>query len=259
MRTARALLLYWSSSLQAEMEYRANFLIASLASLLTLAGSVLGVSLFYQGGYELGGWRWTQALMILGVYTLLDGIQATLFTPNHMRLTESVRTGALDFVLLKPIDSQLAVSLRAASIWGLPGVLLGVGLLGYAGLAESVGWRGYLAGLVPMAIGLTILYALGFILATTTIWFVKVFNITIAMQALLEAGRYPVTAYPPSYRAFFTFVVPVAFMTMVPAQAMLGLAEPVMLVLSLAVAGGTLAISRWFWFFALRFYTSASS
>jgi ABC-2 type transport system permease protein len=76
---------------------------------------------------------------------------------------------------------------------------------------------------------------------------------------LLEAGRYPMVAYPTAYRFFFTFIVPVAFLTTIPAQTMLGRGE-----INWSIGAGVLAIvlfylSSAFWRFALRFYTSASS
>jgi len=81
----------------------------------------------------------------------------------------------------------------------------------------------------------------------------------MAMSSLLEAGKYPVFAYPAAYRVFFTAVLPVAFMTTVPAQAMRGEASAWWLVGLLGVSLGLLAGSIGFWRFALRSYTSASS
>jgi ABC-2 type transport system permease protein len=66
-------------------------------------------------------------------------------------------------------------------------------------------------------------------------------------------------AYPAAYRFFFTFVVPVAFLTTVPAEAMLGRGEIVWTAGAGILAIGLLFFSRYFWQFALRFYTSASS
>jgi len=97
------------------------------------------------------------------------------------------------------------------------------------------------------------------VLATTSIWFVKTWNVTEVLRAALSAGRYPISAYPPGLRTLFTVVLPVAFLTTVPAEALLGRASSHWLLLSLAVAAGSLLLSRWFWRFALRDYTSASS
>jgi ABC-2 type transport system permease protein len=80
------------------------------------------------------------------------------------------------------------------------------------------------------------------------------------LNALLAAGRYPIDALPSGlYRFVFTFIVPVALLTTVPAEVALGRPSPSLLLLALVFAAGAFAASRAFWRFALRFYTSASS
>jgi ABC-2 type transport system permease protein len=66
-------------------------------------------------------------------------------------------------------------------------------------------------------------------------------------------------AYPAAYRFFFTFVVPVAFLTTVPAEVILGRGEWIWTLGAGILAIALLFASRAFWQFALRFYTSASS
>ena len=66
-------------------------------------------------------------------------------------------------------------------------------------------------------------------------------------------------AYPVAYRFFFTFIIPVAFLTTVPAETLLERAQTGWILSSGLLAVALLFISRWFWKFALRFYTSASS
>jgi ABC-2 type transport system permease protein len=113
--------------------------------------------------------------------------------------------------------------------------------------------------MVPMALGLLILYNLWFALAALSIWFVKVHNVTYLLRSFMEAGRYPVTAYPLAYRLFFTFVLPVAFLTTVPAQAMLGRAAWYSWGLAALLALLLSVLARNAWRFSLRSYTSASS
>jgi ABC-2 type transport system permease protein len=97
------------------------------------------------------------------------------------------------------------------------------------------------------------------VLGATSIWFTKIYNITEVLRGLLEAGRYPLTAYPAAFRFFFTFIVPVLFMTTVPAQIALGRDAWFLVGVSGLLAIGLLYLSNQFWRFALRFYTSASS
>ena len=260
-RYLRTVARFWSASVAAEAEYRMNFVLAALGSLITLAGAVGTLAVLYQNGYQMGGWAWPEAMLVVAVYTVLDGLQQAILSPNRQAISFQVREGTLDFVLLKPIDSQYWLSVRRLSVWGLPNLFWGGVLLVYAGqkLETPLSITGYLGGLVPLFLGIVILYALGYILATLTIWVTKADNITIAMQSLLEAGRYPIPAYAWVYRVFFTFVLPVAFMTTVPAQVMTGRDTSAWLFGSLAIAVVLLGLARWFWLFALRHYTSASS
>jgi ABC-2 type transport system permease protein len=198
---------------------------------------------------------------VLGIHTFLDGFSSTLLRPNLGNLVKQVQNGSLDFVLLKPMDSQLWLSVRTLSPWGLPEMVLGL-ILGCVGVIRS-GARPdslqLISCLLMLLTGLVILYSLWFVLAATSIWFVKIWNATEVLRSLLAAGRYPVSAYPPVLRLVFSTLLPVAFLTTVPAEAILGLASSTALLASLLIAALSVLASRSLWMFALRHYTSASS
>ena len=256
----RSLRSFWATSLAAELEYPLNAAIELVSVLGNLAGSLFVLQLLFAGGPRLGGWSWSGALVVLGLYTLLDGFTTCVLQPNLSRIVNHVQTGTLDYVLLKPIDSQFWLSARTVSPWGLPGILAGLGLIGWA-LAEpglpSAG--AVLLSLALLVAALVILYSLWFVLAALSIWFVKVWNATEVLRYTLVAGRYPVSAYPPGLRLLFTFVLPVAFLTTVPAEALLGRGSALWAGGSLLAATLCLGGSRLLWRYAQRFYTSASS
>ena len=258
-RYLHVLSLFWSTAISAELEYRLNFFIAALSSSANLAGSLFGLFLFYRTGYSFEDWNWEQAMIVLGFFTLLQGFSATFLVPNLNRIVRQVEQGTLDFVLLKPISSQFWLSSRMISPWGLPDLIFGIILVVYAGIQLGLNPSNYLFSILPIFFGLTILYSLWFMLGATSIWFVKIYNVTEVLRGLLEAGRYPIIAYPATYRVFFTFVVPVTFLTTVPAEALLGRSQIGWIVGSGILATGLLLASRLMWRFALRFYTSASS
>jgi ABC-2 type transport system permease protein len=141
----------------------------------------------------------------------------------------------------------------------MPDLIFGIVLIAYAGGRLGLEISNYALSAVPLLFGMFSLYSLWFMLGATSIWFVKIYNVTEVLRGLLEAGRYPMVAYPAAYRFFFTFVVPVAFLTTVPAEAMLGRTQTIWLVGSGALGLGLLLTSAMFWRLALRFYTSASS
>ena len=258
-RYLHVLKLFWSTAIAAELEYRLNFLIATLSSLGNLIGSLFSLFLFYRTGYTFQGWSWEEAIVILGIFTLLQGFSATFLAPNLNSIVEQVQQGTLDFVLLKPVNSQFWLSSRTVSPWGMPDLIFGGVLIAYAGGQLNLEISNYLLSIVPIIFGLISLYSIWFMLGATSIWFVKIYNVTEVLRGLLEAGRFPMVAYPAAYRFFFTFIVPVAFLTTVPAEAMLGRSQVIWVVGAGILALGLLLASSIFWRFALRFYTSASS
>jgi ABC-2 type transport system permease protein len=193
------------------------------------------------------------------MFTLLEGFSTTLLVPNLNRIVNYVQTGTLDFVLLKPISSQLWLSTRTLSPWGLPDLLFGLLMIAYVGDRLHLNPLNYLLGIIPLGVGFISLYSLWFILGATSIWFVKIYNVTEVLKGLLEAGRFPLSAYPVAFRFFFTFVIPVAFLTTIPAEVIIGRSHFSWILASALLAAALLWASNQFWQFALRFYTSASS
>jgi ABC-2 type transport system permease protein len=209
----------------------------------------------------LGGWRPDELVALVGVYLLVGGAINLVIQPSMERLIESVREGTLDFTLTKPEDAQLLVSVQAVQIWKLTDVVLGFGVLIVAliRLGAAVGaWQAAAFGVALLAGGV-IVYSFWLILATCSFWFVRVENILVIFQSMYEAGRWPVSLYPSWLRFALTFVVPVAFATTVPAQALTGRLTGQTLLGAVALAAVLLVGSRLFWRFGIRYYSGASA
>ncbi len=260
-RYLRLLGLFVKSSLLVELEYRANFIAQAALGTLWAGVSVASILLFFSRAEQLGGWTLDQALIVVGLFTIFDGLMEILVVPNIKRLIESIRNGAFDFVLLKPVNTQFLATLRYARLNGVTDVLAGAAVIIYA-----CGRMGYTPGPLDLlgfgltfAMGGLIVYSVQLAMATTAFWFVKVDNFTEAFRAVYDTARFPVTAFRGALRIALTFVAPIAFMTTVPAQALLGRLEPVMFVISLGIGLGLFAASAALWRWAIRSYSSASS
>jgi ABC-2 type transport system permease protein len=174
---------------------------------------------------------------------------------------ESIREGTLDFALTKPEDAQLLVSVQAVDIWGIIDVILGtvVLILALVRLGERVGGaQASMFGGMLLA-GVAIVYAFWLILATTAFWFVRVENILVIFQSMYEAGRWPISLYPGWLRYGLTFLVPVAFATTIPAEALTGRLDVPTLLGAFGLAVVLLVASRLFWRTGIRHYSGASA
>lgn len=261
MRYLRLLAAFYRSSIQTDIEYRADFftrILASLLGLLTTVGA-LAVAFTYTG--TLAGWTFAQTMVLLAVYYLLDGLIEMFIAPNMRQVMEQVRLGTLDFVLLKPVSAQFMASFRTLNIWRIVNVMVGVGLSVYTitRLALSIGAAQAVAFAITLGAGVAVVYSFWLVLVTLTFWFVKIDNIEQLVWQAFEAGRYPIEIYPGWLRGALTYVIPVAFIITVPAQALAGRLAASFVGVSLVVAAGCLLLSAAFWRFGLRHYTGASA
>ena len=248
------------NSLQVELEYRINLAINLVNALLLLGSGIVIIAVMFSHAGSIGGWSFTEALALFGVFMMFEAFIELILHPNLDELPEYIRTGSMDHMLLKPVSAQFLVSTRHVSIWHLSALLMGAGLTVYAMISlGSAGLLNFLLLTVFMAAGAVMLYALWLMLSVTAFWFVKVDNISVPFYALFGAGRFPVTAFPAWARLFLTFVIPIAFITNVPAAAATGRLSWDMALGSLVLAVLLLAASRAVWRFAVAHYTSASS
>jgi ABC-2 type transport system permease protein len=255
----KTLKTFWSASLSSEMEYRVNFLTSSLSSLGQLAGTLLTVNILYDKGYQFRGWSREETYLVVGLFTLLNGVSTSILDSNLSRIVWHVQRGTLDFILLKPLDAQLQLSTRNLTPWGLPNILFALSLLIFSAVKLHLPLSACLLGIIPILLSLVILYSLWFLVATSTIWFTKVWNATEVLRSFIEAGKYPLAAYPLSLQFVFVFILPIAFLTTIPAEVMRGTRGSIFILIELGIAALLFIVSRLFWKFALRHYTSASS
>jgi ABC-2 type transport system permease protein len=166
----------------------------------------------------------------------------------------------MDFTLLKPIDAQWSVSTRNLNVLRLGDVLVGLIILAYALVRlGGVPLGGVLLSILLYVCALVTVYSLWFMLTTTAFWFVKTDNVTELFNGVFGAGRFPASSFPAPVRIALTYVLPVAFVTTIPAQAITGTLGTGLLLLAPVIAAVTFVMGRVFWLYALRNYTSASS
>ncbi len=249
------------TSLASELEYKTNILIDLVTAILSLIGSIFLLSIFFQNNGLIGGWEFKEALIIQGIYTILNGITNTWFNPNLTEIVKHIREGTLDFVLLKPIDSQFFISLKKINPSGFLEIILGFSLLLFCiGINQiNINLSFLTLSLVTILCSICILYSLWFFISTTTIWFVKTWNATEVLRSFLYIGRFPLNSFSFPLRIFFSIFIPITFITTIPSEVFLGMSQLWKIFLEVIVAIIFLVTSRKFWFFALKFYSSASS
>lgn len=261
MRYLRLLRLFAQTELQFALEYRANLILGLIEEVVIVGTSLAAVLVLYSHTGAINGWTLGQMIVLLGVYYLVQGAQAFVFETSFERFMEHVRLGTLDFILIKPVDSQFMISTRHVQIPQIGQIVLGFIVLGVgvAQVGEQVRVLDGIAFAVTLVCGLALVYSLLLVLSTLSFWFVRVENLLAIFWSFLDAGRFPVDLYPGWLRITLSTVVPIGIAVTVPAQAIAGRLNAGELVLMLVGTVVMWSFASWFWRRGLRSYTGASA
>lgn len=275
-RALKLILLFARVSVQNLAAYRFDLVMRTVMSVLHLAAELIGVWTIFKNTQSLHGWGVPHMLVLVGVYRIIAGGIRMSIVPNMRRVFEDIREGTLDFVLLKPVNSQFLVGIREFIVWRIADVLLGlaVAVVGCVMLLGRVPVGAAARFTVMVAASFVIVYCIWLMLATLCFWFVRIQNIEMVFWNVFEAGRFPIVIYRPWVQWVLTFIVPLAFITTYPAAALFGgsagssgSAGPAgwagpggsALWSAMIVAGVLLIVSNRFWRFGLRHYSGASA
>jgi ABC-2 type transport system permease protein len=259
-RHARIIRACLRNSVALDLEYRFDFVLNIATMALSLGAGALVLLVMFRHAGSLGGWTFHEALALYGVFLFFEELSFEVMTANIGRLPADIRDGHFDFVLLKPASSQRLVSVRRFPLTAIPSLAVAIGIVVWSMAGLGTLSPGNLAlFLLLLLCGVVIMYAILALLLTTSFWLVRVENITEVFHALFAAGRFPVSAFPRWMRMVFTAIVPVAFITTVPASAAIGRIDSNLALAAPFVAGALLWLSGRLWKLALSHYTSASS
>jgi ABC-2 type transport system permease protein len=269
--------VFWTfarNSLVRDMTFRGDFLISTISSMTWVFMNLGFYILIFHYTPMLGqgtGWGKYQFFLFLSTTLLINSVVHAFFMRNADEFGELIRTGNLDFALLKPIDTQFLVSLGRIEWSALGNFALGVLLMVY-----SLWQVDYLPSVPQMVLypvylccGVAILYSLMIGMAASSVWLGRNQSLFSFWFYITNFSRYPMEIYRGTFgtplRLFFTFIVPVLVVVNVPARLLVRPLEPNSpedwLLPFFAVFAGiaSLATSRWLFNRALLSYRSASS
>jgi len=252
----------WKNSVTRELIFKSNFLLWIVVELLWFGLQLSFIGVLYLHTDRIGTWTKWQVVMLIGASHFIQQIFQAFFLVNCTNLSELVRTGKLDFLLLLPVNTRFVVSLRQVDLGAFVNAATGVGIMAYAAhkmqLVPGVGQ--VLGFLVLCACGILIHYSLMFLLATLSFWTVRAQGIVWGYYNLFQIARMPDEAFQGLFKALFTFALPMLLVSNVPVRVLAQMpSSAARLVLLLAMSAVCFLVSEWGWRASMKRYTSASS
>jgi ABC-2 type transport system permease protein len=252
----------WQNSVVREMQFKLNFLLWIVVEMLWFALQLTFIAVIYSHTDRIGDWTKWQVVFLMGTSTFIQQLFSAVLLSNLVHLSEDIRTGKLDFMLLLPVNTRFLISLRQVDLGGFVNGAVACAVMIYAGLQLNLSLRfDHIIGFLFLVIaGLLIHYSLLLMLASSSFWTVRAQGIVWGYYNLFNIARLPDAAFRGAFKVVFTYALPMLLVANVPAKLMTEkLQSPWEMLLLALMAGALFAISEFVWRWSVRHYTSASS
>src|ERR1700741_3823178 len=251
------------NSLIREMSFKANFILWMVVEVLWFCGQIVFFSIIFANVNRIGDWTKWEAVLLVRPHQMIAQLFQAFFFVNVANVPELVRTGKLDSLLVLPIDSQFAVSTKQFGLDSVINAIVGAAVVCFSlsklGIVPSL--MTMLLYLVALGFGIAVHYSIMLSLAAASFWIVRAQGLVYGYFNFLNIARYPDSIFPRLFRLIFGWVIPVVIVANIPARLLIkSLGQPAWLMFHLVIASSIVFfLSRGFWRFALRHYSSASS
>jgi ABC-2 type transport system permease protein len=222
--------------------------------------SVLVLQGIFDTTPALGGWSFEGVLALIGVALILESLMEAWLVPCVGQLSERIRLGTLDALLIAPIDSQFYLSFSRFRIWDLGGAILGYVVVTYAALSGGEkNWMTLVQFNFFMCSSVIIFYCFFLSVNLLAFWLVKLDEVWIVAYTLIEMGKYPISAYPKALHILLMYVFPIGLISSMPASVFERVLDWTTALQAWAYCVGSLLATRVLWISCIPRYSGASS
>ena len=208
----RLYFVFLRNCLQAQMEYRINFLFSILAECGWICSHLLYLLELYTSDISIGGIGKESLFLFVGTYLVITGIYMSMFFTNFYNIPQYLRTGQLDLFITKPISLQFIVTLRYGE-FGYPiadfitGIVLIV--IGWQKMGVAISFANIIGFIIFMLLGVIWVYVLQLVPAILSFWTVKASGVYNIGYAIHDMNKMPKAVYGKLIQRIGTYIYPI--------------------------------------------------
>jgi ABC-2 type transport system permease protein len=223
-RHLRLAVLYAAQMVKTRLQYRGDFLVGSLASLLSQASGLAVVGIIFANVQVLADWTRAEVFFVYGFAILAQALFEAVADGFYWFSDRYVIRGEFDRVLLRPLNPLFQVLLENFNLEWIPDAALGGTILATAWGSLGLPFGPLDAALLALMLAGSLLVFLGIFLAlaATAFWAEDRVGILPPVYNLMAFGRYPLTIYGRGIRALLSWVLPFGFIAFYPSTGFLG-------------------------------------
>lgn len=244
--------------------YRVSFLIEMCVELFYFIALIVLFNVLYGNIKSIVGWSYYEMLFLIGIETIMSELFVGLvFANNTNDLPNKIRTGMVDFALLKPLSSLFSLTISTPYLPSLLSIIPGFYLL-YLSLNHlhiKLGALNVLGGLLLLGAGFIIGYSVMVIITSLSFIFINANAIPrLGMNTIINFTTRPHQIFKGIIlKTIFYLVVPVVFVVSIPTSVFIRSFSTLYVLSGIILAIIFLNIAKIVWSHMIGYYSSASS
>lgn len=246
---------------QSRLAYRGEFILMLISVTAELSVRLIFLSLIYAYVPTLAGWTYPNMLLLIATGLILEACAWFTWRGSILKLHLAIQDGSFDFLMTKPVSLLFITAMRRMDLEDVVRIFLGIGLIFRAiqlqQFTPSVDH--WIFWLVSLFLAQIVYFSFALILKTTSFWTTQTSEINYVLFSLDRLNQYPTQIYSGIIRIFFTFIIPVTFITTLPAEFITGKASWDGLIGLVIFTCCIFLLARKFFYFAIQTYSSSSS
>jgi len=253
---------FFRNTLSRDMEFKLNFIFEIFIDVVYYGSLFFFFQIIFQFTDSLGDFNKDAVVIFLVTLYISDLLYVFFLGGNVFNINNAVKQGDLDFILIKPINSQFFISCRYVTTNALISLTILICLLirlTYVYHDYQIIFINYIFYSISLIFGIFIFYSFEFIIASLAFWFRNFSYAGWLAGELTKYSRRPDSIYKNFFRKTLFTIFPMAMVSSVPARFLIFGVNMQLLFLQIVVASIFLWITTIIWKRGLLKYESASS
>lgn len=251
--------MFVSTCFSEATSYRVHFVLMIILDVIFYLTSLLTVVFLYDHVNMIGGWNRDQFLFFVAVTLMIDQLHMCFVSMNFWMLSDHIRTGSLDFILLRPPSVIFTAYFRYIRPATLVNFVVVLPILIFFGLNVGLVWWQWMMLPFLILIGLSVLVCLEMVFSVSMFWLVEGLGVNFLRMQFQSISRWPDFIYQGVVRRIFTVFFPLILVVNGPVRFLFDRSDGSFLAGCLIVIFVCVFLIRYLWKMALVRYDSASS
>lgn len=213
--------MFLSNCFAAASSFRLHFILLIIMDQIFYLSLLASVDFIFDHVPRIGSWGRPEFMFFISFMLAVDHLHMTFVSESFWDFSFDLRTGRLDFILLRPLNTLFSIFARQIRPASLFNFFTPWGFLIYFGAQldlSGLAWV-FLPGLVVLA--LLLLTSIEILFSMLMFWTVEAFGINFLRMQLQQISRWPDFIYQGTARRLFTFAIPILLVGSAPVRFLL--------------------------------------